>query len=86
MLLQLQSVDGDADLRTKSGQGLNDLAQAVGMKSARELYVQHIHSLIHIVSTVQEGWSSGLAGKLVFQTFMRNGYDTVRRSSDLILA
>jgi len=76
--LQLQSVEGEAQLQTRSGQVLEALAQALGMESARELYVQHIHSMLDIVTAGHEGWSSGLPGKLMFQTFMRNAKDTVR--------
>lgn len=76
--LQLQSVEGDAQLQKRSGQVLEALAQALGMDSARELYLQHIHSMLDIVTAGHEGWSSGLPGKLMFQTFMRNAKDTVR--------
>lgn len=75
--LQLQSVEGDAELQKRSGQVLEDLAQALGMESPRELYVQHIHNMLDIVTAGHAGWSSSLPGKLVFQTFMRNANDTV---------
>jgi hypothetical protein len=78
MGLQLQSVEGDAELQKKSGQVLEDLAQALGMESSRELYVQHIYSVLDMVTTGHQGWSSNFPGKLVFQTFMRNANDIVR--------
>lgn len=83
--LQLQSIEGDAQLQKKSGHVLEALAQALGMESTRELYVRHIHSLLDIITAGHEGWSSSLPGKLVFQTFMRNANDTVCNPFQLIL-
>ncbi|KAG0623087.1 hypothetical protein M758_3G148000 [Ceratodon purpureus] len=77
LLLQLQSVEGDAQLQKRSGQVLEVLAQTIGMGSARDLYVQHIHNVLDIVTADHEGWSSDTPGKLMFQTFMRNANDTV---------
>lgn len=84
--MQLQSVDEDPHLQKRSGEVLNWLASALGMHATRELYVQHIHSLMDIVTAGHEGWSSGLPGKLLFQTFMRNASDTVRTSNIIILS
>ncbi|XP_024357132.1 uncharacterized protein [Physcomitrium patens] len=77
LLLQVQSVDGDTRLQKRSGQVLEDLAHALGMESARELYVQYVHNVLDIVTADHEGWSSGLQGKLMFQTFMRSANDAV---------
>jgi len=82
--LQLQSVEVDAELQKRSGQALEDLAQALGMESARELYVQHIHCFLDIVTTGCEGWSSSLPGKFVFHNFIRSSVDIVRTTFQLI--
>ncbi|KAG0598151.1 hypothetical protein M758_12G050400 [Ceratodon purpureus] len=77
LLLQLQSVEGDAELQKRSGQVLEDLAKALGMESSRELYVQHIHSMLEIATAGHTGCSPSLPEKRVFQTFMRNANETV---------
>ena len=79
-------MEGDAQLQKRSDQVLEDLAQALGMESARELYMQHIYSVLEIVTASPKGWTSSLPGKLVFQTFMRNASDTVRNIFSIEIA
>ncbi|XP_073391818.1 uncharacterized protein [Physcomitrium patens] len=75
--LQLQSVEGDYQLQQRAGHVLKSFAQVLRMKSVREFYVQHIHSMLDIVTADHKRWSSGSPGNHLFQTFMRNADDTV---------
>ncbi|CAK9207157.1 unnamed protein product [Sphagnum troendelagicum] len=79
LLLQLQSAEGLSRVQAECGvcKVLDMLAKVLGMESARELYIEHIHNLMEIITTGYKGWSSGLPGKLLFQTFMHNAGDTV---------
>uniref|UniRef100_A0A7I4EC81 TOG domain-containing protein n=1 Tax=Physcomitrium patens TaxID=3218 RepID=A0A7I4EC81_PHYPA len=76
-LLRLQSVEGDYQLQQRAGHVLKSFAQVLRMKSVREFYVQHIHSMLDIVTADHKRWSSGSPGNHLFQTFMRNADDTV---------
>lgn len=70
-------------MQKQSSAILEVLAKTIGMESAKELYVEHIHNVLDIITIGHESWSLDLPGKLVFQTFMRNANDAVR---DLSLA
>lgn len=83
--VKLQSAEGLSRVQAECGvcKVLDMLAKVLGMESARELYIEHIHNLMEIITTGYKGWSSGLPGKLLFQTFMRNAGDTVSENQPI---
>ncbi|KAG6553495.1 hypothetical protein Mapa_004407 [Marchantia paleacea] len=76
-LLQLQSVEEDAQLQMGASEIIESLSKKLGLTSVKNLHEKFLEDLIPLVTAGYEEWLGISSGRALFQTFMKKSGSTV---------